>query len=86
VTTLAGITEAAERLRGTALRDFGPPLDDDDSKGVSYTLFLPREETPVPSLIRYALTLIGLSAPWPRRESRMVGQLYLQGSAVRSRP
>lgn len=65
MTTLAGATKAAERLRGTGLRDFGPPLDEDDGNGVTYKLSLPREETPVPNLIRYALTLIGLSAYGP---------------------
>jgi len=33
VTSLAGDAEAAERLKQTALRDFGPPADAGDQEG-----------------------------------------------------
>jgi hypothetical protein len=62
---LHGAAEAGERLRQTALRDFGPPVDHSERKGPSYRLELDRKTAPVPRLLKYALSLIGLQAHGP---------------------
>lgn len=63
--SLPGEAEAGEHLRRTALRDFGPPDDDDERVGASYRLTLGPDEAPVPALLKYALTLTGLKAYGP---------------------
>jgi len=62
--SLPEAAEAGERLRRTALRDFGPP---GKSQGplTSYQLRLDRHEAPVPGLLKYALNLIGLESHGP---------------------
>ncbi|MEU7864661.1 hypothetical protein [Nonomuraea sp. NPDC049141] len=64
--SLPGEAEAGKRLKQTALRDFGPfPEDGHELRGEAYKLHLSRDDAPVPSLFRYALTLIGLTADGP---------------------
>lgn len=63
--SLPGETEAGERLKRTALRDFGPVPKNHERGGTSYKLTLSRGDAPVPSLFKYALTLIGLQARGP---------------------
>ncbi|MEV4181739.1 hypothetical protein AB0J28_09880 [Streptosporangium canum] len=64
--SLPGEAEASERLKQTALRDFGPvPEDEDNQRGTTYKLHLSRDDVPVPSLFKYALTLTGLTAHGP---------------------
>ena len=65
MSSLPGEIEAGERLKKTALRDFGPIPDNDAPLGKSYKLNLSRDDAPVPSLLKYALTLIGLEAYGP---------------------
>lgn len=65
MSSLPGETEAGERLKRTALRDFGPIPDNDAPLGKSYKLNLSRDDAPVPSLLKYALALIGLEAYGP---------------------
>ena len=52
-----------QRLSKTSLRHFGPPIphEDRDYSQPSYLVTLSRDEAPVPVLLRYALTLIGIS-------------------------
>ena len=61
---LHGAAEAGERLKQTALRDFGPPIDNSQRSG-GYILELDRNTAPVPRLLMYALSLIGLQAHGP---------------------
>ena len=63
--TLPGEAEAGERLKQTALRGFGPIPEDHEPRGPSYKLTLSQDDAPVPSLLKYALTLIGLRADGP---------------------
>jgi hypothetical protein len=56
--SLPGAADAGERLKRTALRDFGPDSDD-EPKGTSYKMTLDPDEAPVPSLLKYALTSSG---------------------------
>jgi hypothetical protein len=66
VNSLPGEAEAGERLKQTALRDFGRlPEDDDERGGTSYRLTLSPYDAPVPVLLKYALTLIGMKAYGP---------------------
>jgi hypothetical protein len=53
--------EIAQRLRDTALRDFGAPLDG-GSRSSSFQVTLSPKSAPVPVLLRYALELVGLRA------------------------
>ena len=62
---LHGAAEAGDRLKQTALRDFGPPIDNSQRSGSSYRLELDRNTAPVPRLLMYALSLIGLQAHGP---------------------
>ena len=62
--SLPGAADAGERLKRTALRDFGPDPDNKPN-GTSYKMTLDPYEAPVPSLLKYALTLIGLMAYGP---------------------
>lgn len=62
---LPGEAAAGERLKRTALRDFAAVPDDDQGEGVSFRLTLSPSDFPVPTLLRYALTLIGLDAGGP---------------------
>jgi hypothetical protein len=62
---LPGEAEAGERLKQTALRDFGPVPKDQERRGRSYKLTLSPDDAPVPSLLKYALILIGLEAYGP---------------------
>lgn len=63
---LPGEAEAAERLRRTALRDFGPePADAVSTEASPYRLTVTPEDAPVPLLLRYALTLIGCAEGGP---------------------
>lgn len=55
-----GAKQAGERLKRTALRDFGPPSEDREPKGEWFKLSVPPDDVPVPRLWRYALLLIGL--------------------------
>ena len=65
--SLPGETEAAERLKNTSLRDFAvmPDRDEDDPNwalpSYKFTLY----DVPVPTLYKYALTLIGCPAYGP---------------------
>lgn len=63
--SLPGEADAAEHLKKTALRDFGPVVEDENPERNSYKLLLSRDDAPVPSLLKYALTLIGLRAYGP---------------------
>src|SRR5437588_11834981 len=64
--SLPGETEAAEHLKQTALRDFGPSPEDDGGRGgPGYKLMVSPNDTPVPALLKYALALIGLEAGGP---------------------
>ena len=65
MTGLRGEEAGAERLRATALRDFGVPVPLEDRTGKTYVLALKPGDMPVPHLIRYALSLIGLAAAGP---------------------
>ena len=66
VNSLLGEAEAGERLKQSALRDFGPlPEGDDERGGTSYKLMLSRDDVPVPALLKYSLTLTGLKAYGP---------------------
>lgn len=59
--------DAAARLKRTALRDFGPPRSREDLARTTPShrvTFMPHE-APVPVLLRYALTLIGLKHSGP---------------------
>lgn len=53
---------AGDRLSQTVLRDFGPPIPDEerDYNLPSYRVSLSPQEAPVPVLLRHALTLIGI--------------------------
>jgi len=84
--TLPGEAEAGERLKQTALRGFGPIPEDHEPWGPSYKLTLSQDDAPVPSLFKYALTLIGLRAGGGRAsgKGRLVGQLLLPGRVVRT--
>jgi hypothetical protein len=64
--SLPGEAEAGKRLKQTALRDFEPtPEDEPKRRGTTYKLTLSPNDVPVPSLFKYALTLIGLTACGP---------------------
>lgn len=65
--SLPGETEAGERLRKTCLRDFGlvPDAEREGLPKRSWRLEFERRAVPVPSLLRYALSLIGLEAHGP---------------------
>jgi hypothetical protein len=67
VSALPGQVEAGQRLKQTALRDFGPAPeeDDDDQQATIYKLTQSLEDVPIPILLRYALTLIGAEADGP---------------------
>ncbi len=65
VDALPGEAEAGERLKQTALRDFGPVPEDHERRGRSHRLTLSPDDAPVPSLLKYALILIGLEAYGP---------------------
>jgi hypothetical protein len=65
---LPGEAEAGERLKQTALRDFGPVPRDDERRRSTYKLTLSRHDAPVPSLLKYALKLIGLTAQGPHEK------------------
>jgi hypothetical protein len=65
VNSLPGEAEAGERLKRTALRDFGQVPEGHDQQGTSYKLALSPSDAPVPDLLRYALNLIGLQAYGP---------------------
>lgn len=62
MSSLPGETKAGERLKRTALRDFGLIPDNDAPLEKYYKLNLSRVSAPVPPLLKYALTLIGLEA------------------------
>lgn len=67
---LNGEIEAAERLKRTALRDFGvaPPEDREDPRwddAPSYRITINPNDAPVPDLYKYALNLIGCPAHGP---------------------
>ena len=63
--SLPGEAEAGERLRQTALRDFRAADSSASRGGSTYKLTLSPDDAPVPVLLRYALTLIGLKARGP---------------------
>ncbi|WP_432845588.1 hypothetical protein ACQPXB_32785 [Amycolatopsis sp. CA-161197] len=64
--SLPGEAEAGERLKRTALRDFGPwPEGEEEQVGMAYRAGISPDEAPVPALLKYALTLIGLMAYGP---------------------
>lgn len=63
--SLPGEVEAGERLKQTALRDFGPVPEDDERQGTTYKLTLSPHDAPVPSLLKYALNLMGFKAYGP---------------------
>ncbi|WP_147262043.1 hypothetical protein [Blastococcus sp. TF02A-26] len=62
---IPGEAEAGERLKQTALRDFTAVPPGYEPQGTSYKLTLSPHDAPVPALLRYALTLIGLEARGP---------------------
>ncbi|MEW2484650.1 hypothetical protein AB0876_34230, partial [Mycobacterium sp. NPDC049093] len=55
-------TAAGKHLSKTSLRNFGPPVPqrDRDYRQPAYTIAIPRDEAPIPVLLRYALTLVGI--------------------------
>jgi len=61
---LPGAAEAGERLKRTALRDFGPAVDPHENE-TSFRLTIHPNDCPLPGLYKYALTLIGLEAHGP---------------------
>lgn len=63
--SLPGAADVGERLQQTALRDFGSLPEDFESAGKTYKQTLGPNDAPVPSLLRYALTLTGLQAHGP---------------------
>jgi hypothetical protein len=63
--SLPGAADVGERLQQTALRDFGSLPEDFESAGKTYKQTLGPSDAPVPSLLRYALTLTGLQAHGP---------------------
>jgi len=65
MSALTGEVEAGERLKKTALRDFGPVPEDEERQGTTYKLSVSRDDVPVPTLLRYALKLIGLQSYGP---------------------
>jgi hypothetical protein len=65
VDILPGAAEAGERLKRTALRDFGPPGADPHENETSFRLTIHPNDAPLPGLYRYALALIGLEAHGP---------------------
>lgn len=67
MTGLPGESEAGEKLKRTALRDFEGPLEQDDPRwrSAGYKVSLSPTDSPVPVLLRYALNLIGLTAGGP---------------------
>ena len=74
--SLPEAADAGERLKRTALRDFGPDPEN-EPKGTSYKMTLDPDEAPVPSLLKYALTLIGLKVYGPgEKVARFVNFTY----------
>lgn len=63
--SLPGAADVGERLQQTALRDFGSLPEGLDAAGTTYKQTLSPSGAPVPSLLRYALTLTGLQAHGP---------------------
>ncbi len=63
--SLPGEADAGEPLRRTALRDFSATDKTTRRVGTTYRLTLSSDDAPVPVLLRYALTLIGLEARGP---------------------
>jgi hypothetical protein len=54
VNSLPGEVEAAERLKQTALRDFGRLLENDDQRGATtYRLAVSPDDAPVPALLKF---------------------------------
>ncbi len=64
---LPGQDEAGDRLRNTALRDFGAAPNDDDPRWrcPTYRHHIASTEVPLPVLFRYALVLVGCAAAGP---------------------
>jgi hypothetical protein len=62
--SLPGAEEAAERLKQTALRDFGRPRTG-EVMGKTWRMEFPPHDAPVPRLLKYALNLIGLESYGP---------------------
>ncbi|UKA73557.1 hypothetical protein [Arthrobacter sp. FW306-06-A] len=67
MTGLPGESEAGAKLKRTALRDFEAPLERNDPRWrtPTYKLTVSPTDAPVPVLLRYALTLIGLTPGGP---------------------
>ncbi|UUW92233.1 hypothetical protein [Pimelobacter simplex] len=70
VEALPGETQAAERLKQTALRDFGVVAADDTHDPrwdgfPSYRMAIDPDDAPVPFLLKYALNLVGCPAYGP---------------------
>ncbi|WDP99051.1 hypothetical protein PVK74_24820 [Micromonospora chalcea] len=63
--SLPGAAQAGERLKRTALRDFGPVADHHVRQGTSYKVTLDPHEAPLPALLKFALNLIGIEAHGP---------------------
>ncbi len=65
--SLSGAVVAGERLKQTAMRDFGPAPEARaaDVPGTSFRLAFGPREAPVPALLKYTLNLIGLKAYGP---------------------
>jgi len=65
--SLPGEAEAAKRLKATSLRDFGvlPQPEDDDERWRLPSYKFTIDDAPVPSLYKYALSLIGCPAYGP---------------------
>lgn len=63
--SLPGAADVGKLLKQTALRDFGQLLGDREPTGKTYKYTLGPSDAPVPSLLRYALTLTGLGAHGP---------------------
>lgn len=64
VNSLPGEAEAGEYLKQTALRDFGPvpEVNEEHRPAMGWKLTVTPHDVPVPALLKYALTLIGLKA------------------------
>ncbi len=62
--SVPGAADAGERLKRTALRNFGPDSDD-EAGGTSYGMTLTPTTCPCLSLVQYALSLMGSKAYGP---------------------
>ena len=83
VSALGGAKQAGERLKGTALRDFGPPSEHREPNGEWFKLSVPPDDVPVPRLWRYALLLIGLQDWGPGEKTAWTVDFTYSGEPCR---